>query len=43
MVTLLLELLGLALVVTTAALVDWRAIPAIVGAYLLATARTTST
>lgn len=42
MVTLLLELLGLALVVTTAALIDWRVVPAVVGAYLLATTRTSS-
>ena len=40
MVTLLLELVGLALVVTTAALIDWRAVPAVVGVYLLATTRT---
>lgn len=40
MVTLLLELLGLALVAATAALIDWRAVPAVVGLYLLATTRT---
>ncbi len=42
MVTLLLELLGLALVVATAVLIDWRLAPAVVGAYLLATTRTTT-
>ena len=42
MVRLLLELLGLLLVATTAALFDWRVVPAVVGAYLLATARTTA-
>lgn len=42
MVRLLLELLGLLLVAATAALFDWRAVPAVVGLYLLATARTTA-
>lgn len=40
MVTLLLELLGVLLVATSAALIDWRLVPAVVGAYLLATTRT---
>ena len=42
MVTLLLELLGLVLVATTAALFDWRAVPAVVGLYLMATSRTSA-
>lgn len=42
MVSLLLELLGLALVAATAALIDWRTVPAVVGVYLLATTRTSA-
>lgn len=42
MVTLLLELLGVALIALTAALFDPRMVPAVVGLYLMWTARSAS-